>query len=113
MAIALLMLSCALIMIAAIQFVLAKTTANPFTPGSATLLVTRGIYKLSRNPMYVGFLMMLMVWGVFLGNALSLLWLPLFVLYLNRFQIMPEEKALLAKFGDSYDRYLKSVRRWI
>lgn len=112
-AIVLLMLGCALIIVAAVEFVSAKTTANPLTPGLATLIVTKGIYKLSRNPMYVGFFVMLVAWGVFLENILSLLLLPLFVLYLNRFQIIPEENALLAKFGDDYDRYLKSVRRWI
>lgn len=112
-AIALLILGCALIIVAAIQFISARTTVNPLTPGLATLIITKGIYKLSRNPMYVGFLVMLVAWGVLLENALSLSWLPLFVLYLNRFQIMPEEKALLAKFDDDYDRYLKSVRRWI
>lgn len=63
--------------------------------------------------MYVGFLLMLAAWGVFLANVLSILLLPLFVVYLNQFQIIPEENALLVKFGDDYARYLKSVRRWI
>jgi len=63
--------------------------------------------------MYAGFLLMLAAWGVFLTNVLSVLLLPLFVVYLNRFQIIPEENALLAKFGDHYARYLKSVRRWV
>ncbi|WP_297324113.1 isoprenylcysteine carboxylmethyltransferase family protein [Nitrosomonas sp.] len=112
-AIALSMLGCTLIIVAAIQFISARTTVNPLTPESATEIVTQGIYKLSRNPMYVGFLVMLVAWGVFLENILSLLLLPLFVLYLNRFQIMPEEKALLTKFGDGYGQYLKSVRRWV
>lgn len=112
-AIVLSILGCTLIIVAAIEFISARTTVNPLTPGLATEIVTKGIYKLSRNPMYVGFLVMLVAWGVLLENILSLLLLPLFVLYLNRFQIMPEENALLAKFGDEYDRYLKSVRRWM
>lgn len=103
----------ALIIAAAVEFISAKTTVNPFTPGLATSIVTMGVYKLSRNPMYVGFLMMLAAWGVFLANVLSILLLPLFVVYLNRFQILSEENALLAKFGDDYARYLKSVRRWM
>ncbi len=103
----------ALIIIAAVEFISAKTTVNPLTPGLATSIVTIGVYRLSRNPMYAGFLLMLAAWGVFLTNVLSVLLLPLFVVYLNRFQIIPEENALLAKFGDHYARYLKSVRRWV
>ncbi|MCC6921460.1 MAG: isoprenylcysteine carboxylmethyltransferase family protein [Nitrosomonas sp.] len=102
-----------LIIVAAVEFISAKTTANPLTPGLATSIVTTGVYRLSRNPMYVGFLLMLAAWGVFLANVLSVLLLPLFVVYLNRFQIIPEENALLAKFGDGYARYLKSVCRWV
>ncbi|SEG11335.1 methyltransferase family protein [Nitrosomonas ureae] len=103
----------ALIIVAAIEFISAKTTANPLTPGLATSIVTTGVYRLSRNPMYAGFLLMLAAWGVFLANVLSVLLLPLFVVYLNRFQIIPEENALLAKFGNDYARYLKSTRRWV
>lgn len=103
----------ALIIVAAVEFISAKTTANPLTPGLATSIVTTGVYRLSRNPMYVGFLLMLAAWGVFLTNVLSVLLLPLFVVYLNRFQIISEENALLAKFGDDYARYLRSVRRWV
>ena len=103
----------ALIIVAAVEFISAKTTANPLTPGLATSIVTTGVYRLSRNPMYVGFLLMLVAWGVFLANVLSVLLLPLFVVYLNRFQIISEENALLAKFGDDYARYLRSVRRWV
>jgi len=103
----------ALIIVAAVEFISAKTTVNPLTPGLATSIITTGVYRLSRNPMYVGFLLMLAAWGVFLANVLSVLLLPLFVVYLNRFQIIPEENALLAKFGDDYARYLKSVRRWV
>ena len=102
-----------LIIVAAVEFISAKTTANPLTPGLATSIVTTGVYRLSRNPMYVGFLLMLAAWGVFLANVLSVLLLPLFVVYLNRFQIISEENALLAKFGDDYARYLRSVRRWV
>lgn len=102
-----------LIIVAAVEFISAKTTVNPLTPGLATSIVTTGVYRLSRNPMYVGFLLMLAAWGVFLANVLSVLLLPLFVVYLNRFQIISEENALLAKFGDDYARYLRSVRRWV
>lgn len=110
---ALWIMSFALIIVAATEFISAKTTANPLTPELATSIVTTGVYRLSRNPMYVGFLLMLAAGGVFLANVLSVLLLPLFVVYLNRFQIIPEENSLLAKFGNDYARYLKSVRRWV
>jgi len=83
------------------------------TPRLATSIVSSGIYKLSRNPMYVGLFIMLAAWVIFLGNILSALLLPLFILCINRFQIIPEENALLEKFGDGYVDYLKSVRRWL
>lgn len=91
----------------------AKTTANPLTPELSASIVTTGVYGLSRNPMYAGFLLMLAAWAAFLENIFPALLLPLFVLYMNRFQIIPEEKVLLNKFGEAYVRYLKSVRRWI
>lgn len=63
--------------------------------------------------MYFGLLLMLLGWGLFLAHALALLGLPVFVLYMNRFQIQPEERAMLSGFGDDYRDYLRSVRRWI
>lgn len=112
-ALALWMAGLVLISAGIIAFISAKTTANPFTPESSTSLVTRGVYRLTRNPMYTGFLLMLAAWMVFLDNLLPVLLLPVFVLYMNRFQIIPEEKVLLSKFGEEYAGYLKSVRRWI
>ena len=103
----------ALIIAGASAFISAKTTVNPMTPELATSIVSSGIYKLSRNPMYVGLFIMLAAWAIFLGNTLSALLLPPFILCMNRFQIIPEENTLLTKFGDEYTRYLKSVRRWI
>lgn len=103
----------ALIIVGASAFISAKTTINPMSPESATSIVSSGIYKLSRNPMYVGLFIMLMAWVIFLGNILTALLLPPFILCMNRSQIIPEENALLTKFGDEYARYMKSVRRWI
>jgi protein-S-isoprenylcysteine O-methyltransferase Ste14 len=89
-----------------------RTTVNPMTPGKSSALVATGIYRLSRNPMYLGFLLLLGGWGVHLANAVALLWLPAFVVYMNRFQIQPEEQALTQRFGDQYLAYCRSVRRW-
>lgn len=91
----------------------AKTTVDPRVPDQASSLVTCGIYRYSRNPMYVGFLLALLGWAVYLTNPFSLLMLPLFVLVMNRLQIIPEERFMLEKFGAEFDNYKASVRRWI
>ena len=89
------------------------TTVNPLTPGASTAIVTGGIYRMSRNPMYLGFLLVLAGWVVWLSNAGAALVLPAFVTYLTRYQIEPEERALLAKFGSQYAEYMTRVRRWL
>src|SRR4249920_2334112 len=82
----------------------AKTTVNPTKP-HASSLVTSGIYAISRNPMYLGGLIMLLGWAVFLSNALAFVFLPIYVLYIDRFQIAPEERALALLFGETYVAY--------
>ena len=94
-------------------FVQAKTAINPLKPGSATSLVSTGIYRATRNPMYLGLLLILLGWATFLANGLAYLIAPLFVLYINRFQIDPEERVLLQKFGPSFSAYKTKVRRWL
>jgi protein-S-isoprenylcysteine O-methyltransferase Ste14 len=96
-----------------IMFRLARTTPNPVRPSTASTIVTTGVYGLSRNPMYTGLLLALSGWAAHLSNPLVLVFLPLFVVYMNRFQIIPEERALSAKFGDDYAKYTRTVRRWI
>lgn len=95
------------------SFQRAGTTTNPLDPGQASKLVTAGIYRYSRNPMYLGFALLLLAWGIFLGNLLALLAAPAFILYMNRFQIAPEERALEALFGEEYRAYCRSARRWL
>src|SRR5687768_11162243 len=82
-----------------ISFRRAGTTVNPLTPTASSSLVRSGIYTFSRNPMYLGFVIVLLGWGIYLSNALPLLFIPLFVFYMNRFQIKPEEDALRSRFG--------------
>ena len=91
----------------------AKTTINPFKPAAASSLVSEGVYRYTRNPMYVGLLLTLTGWAAFLLNPLALLFLPLFVLYINRFQIDPEERVLSSLFGAEYADYKSRVRRWL
>lgn len=92
---------------------LARTTVNPLTPGSASRLVTYGVYSISRNPIYVGDVFLLAAWGFRLGNFAALAFPPLLVYWLDRFQIAPEEAALKAKFGTEFEGYVKRVRRWL
>lgn len=96
-----------------IAFRLAHTTVDPRYPEKSTALVSHGIYRHSRNPMYVGFLLLLAAWAVHTSLVAGLLILPAFVLYMNRFQIVPEERILRATFGKAFGRYERSVRRWL
>ena len=94
----------------------AKTTVNPMKPDSSSSLVVSGvagIYTYTRNPMYLGFLLILVGWAIFLSNVLAFFLLPGFILYMNRFQIEPEERALSALFADEYSEYHAKVRRWV
>lgn len=90
-----------------------RTTVNPTRPETSSAVVSTGIYGVTRNPMYLGMLLVLAAWAVWLGNALALLFLPLFVGWMTRFQIVPEERALADRFGPVYAEYRRSVRRWI
>lgn len=97
----------------ALAFRRAKTTMNPLRPQATSTLVTDGVYRYSRNPMYVGLLFVLAGWGIYLANGLALLVLPLFVAGMTRWQIMPEERIMAAKFGAEFDAYQRSARRWL
>ncbi len=96
-----------------VSFRRAKTTINPSKPSAASSLVTSGVYRYTRNPMYLGLSVTLMGWAVFLSNPLALLAVPLFMLYINRFQINPEERVLSSLFGAEYAAYTEKVRRWL
>lgn len=104
---------CAFGLAGVIAFRRAQTTVNPLKPETTSALVTDGVYRITRNPMYLGFLVMLVAWAVFLSSAWALLGPVMFVLYITRFQIVPEEKALRSMFGESFTSYQTSVRRWL
>jgi len=106
-------LAVTIVVTAVIGFRRARTTVDPFHPETASTIVTTGIYRMTRNPMYLGFLLALIALAVFLGNFVCAVIPLIFVVYMNRFQIGPEERALRARFGASYEAYLRSVRRWI
>lgn len=96
-----------------LEFRRLKTTVNPMVPDLAAKVVDSGVFALSRNPMYLGLLILLFGLAYWQHNALSLLIVAGFVLYMNQYQIEPEERILEAKFGQAYIDYKQSVRRWI
>jgi len=96
-----------------VSFRRARTTVNPLEPQQASTLVVRGVYHVSRNPMYLGFAVLLLAWAFWLSHPLALIGVALFILYMNRYQIEPEEHALDARFGAEYRRYKQRVRRWL
>lgn len=91
----------------------ANTTINPVDIEQASSLVTGGVYRLTRNPMYVGLAFLLCAWAACLARLIAAFGPLVFVFYINRFQILPEERVLLNKFGKAYEAYRKSVRRWL
>lgn len=103
----------ALALAGVIAFRGARTTVNPLHPEQASALVTGGVYRFSRNPMYAGMLLCLLAWAIYLASPLSLAGPVAFILFINRFQIEPEEKILAGKFGASFSAYCASVRRWL
>lgn len=96
-----------------VAFRRARTTVNPMAPGAAGTVVSHGVYRFTRNPMYLGFLVALAGWAAHLSNAAAALLLPAFVFYMTQFQIKPEERALAAKFGLQFTQYMSRVRRWV
>ncbi len=91
----------------------ARTTVNPLRPAAATSLVTGGIYRHTRNPMYLGQALLLLGAMLWLGSTAALLVVPLFVGWISRFQIQPEERVLSARFGADYAAFRRAVRRWL
>lgn len=100
-------------LVAIVTFRRGRTTVNPMKPRQASALVTSGVFGFSRNPMYLGLVLYLVAWAVYLSNWLSVSIVPLFVLYINRFQILPEERVLESLFGERYARYKERVGRWL
>jgi len=98
---------------AVLAFRRARTTVNPTRPELASSLVSSGVYRITRNPMYAGVSFILVAWAVFLASAWALLGPVAFVLYVGRFQIAPEERALGKLFGSDYAAYRAKVRRWL
>ena len=96
-----------------VAFRRAKTTIDPLHPGKATSLVSTGVYRFTRNPMYVGLLCVLLAWGFFLQSVWALIGPVVFFVWINYLQIVPEERFLGKLFGEEYSKYRSRVRRWL
>ncbi|MDJ0939433.1 MAG: isoprenylcysteine carboxylmethyltransferase family protein [Woeseiaceae bacterium] len=96
-----------------VEFRRAQTTVLPHDPERASTVVTGGVFRYTRNPMYLGLVLVLGAWGAKLGNVAALAGLAAFMTYMTVFQVRPEERILLAKFGEPFRDYMASVRRWI
>lgn len=106
-------LGLAIEIVAALAFAKRRTTLLPWAPERTETLVVSGLFRFSRNPMYLGQALLLAAWVIYLGTWPALAAVPAYVLYLNRFQIGPEERILAAKFGNAYESYRARVRRWV
>ena len=95
------------------EFRKAKTTIHPTKPEKASYLVTGGIYRVTRNPMYLGMLLVIVAASFKFGSYYGFIALPFFVLYITQFQIKPEERIIEKIFGEEYVQYKKNVKRWL
>jgi protein-S-isoprenylcysteine O-methyltransferase Ste14 len=96
-----------------VAFRRSRTTVNPLRPERASSIVTGGVYRVTRNPMYVGLVLLLLAWAVHLSALLPFVGPAIFVLYVTHFQIKPEERVLEELFGEEYRAYASRVRRWL
>ncbi len=103
----------ALVITSMLEFRRASTTIDPFHPEETTSLVDSGVFRFSRNPMYVSLLLVLIGWSIWLGSLYNLAVLAMFVSYITVFQIKPEEAVMKSLFGEAYEKYCRNVRRWI
>jgi protein-S-isoprenylcysteine O-methyltransferase Ste14 len=111
---AVLVLMCALVFIGMAVWTLrrARTTVSPITPEKTSHIIAHGIFAVSRNPIYVGMLMLIVAVGLYWQHTGFVVFVAIAWAYLQRFQILPEERHLLAKFSDEYSAYQKKVPRW-
>lgn len=102
-----------LAVVGVLTFLRARTTIHPLTPERSSALVTGGIYRWTRNPMYLGMAVVLLGWTWWIDHPAGFAGIAVFVGFITRFQIMPEERALAERFGTAFAEYRFSVRRWL
>ena len=103
-----------IIFLATKEFKKSETTVNPMKPETSTRLVTSGVFKYTRNPMYLGLASILLASCFYFSSLLGIIiYVPLFIFYITVFQIIPEEESMKSLFNDEYLDYCSKVRRWI
>ena len=108
-----LILGLIMIFLAVLKFIKTKTTVDPTRPHKTSNLVITGIYKITRNPMYLGMLFLIIAYAIYNNNIIGCIVIPVFIFYINKFQIEPEEIEMRKKFGESFENYCKKVNRWL
>lgn len=103
----------AFLLLAVISFARNQTTVNPQSPNNTTKLVTKGVYRITRNPMYVGMILILLAYVLWLGELSAAFTVVIFFFLIDRYQIKLEERVLHNKFGKAFDDYLKIVPKWL
>lgn len=106
-------LGVAIAVVGVITFKMAKTTTNPMLIENTSTLVTHGIYRFTRNPMYLGMLLVILFFIIKTGYLAGVIFAVVFVAYMNMFQIKPEERMLTKIFGKDYTDYTNRTRPWL
>ena len=101
------------LIVAVLFFIKQKTTLSPLQPEKASSLVVSGVFKHSRNPMYLGLSLILLSVAVQFNFVGGILIVFMFIAFITKFQIIPEEIAMEKLFGEEFSRYKKRTRRWI
>ena len=102
-----------IIAFAVFKFAKTKTTVDPTKPSKTSSLVISGIYRITRNPMYLGMLFLIISFTFYKLSLLGAIVIPSFIFYINKYQIEPEEYEMRKKFGENFEDYCKKVDRWI
>lgn len=93
------------------DFKTSRTTVKPFE--TSTALITDGVYKISRHPMYLGFVLMLLGLAVLLRTLSPYIVVGVFTILMEVVFIRAEEAMLADAFGEKWVAYKERVRRWI
>ena len=102
-----------IIAFAVFKFAKNKTTVDPTKPFNTSSLVISGIYIITRNPMYLGMLFLIISFTFYKLSLIGAIVIPSFIFYINKYQIEPEEYEMRKKFGENFEDYCKKVDRWI